>query len=75
MNGPFPGLTAIVASLVNTLIILGIAWKAVRVINRVMGILQDYPPHRHINGKVIYAKGFEPTPVETIGANNGRGEA
>lgn len=27
---------------------------------------RDFPPHRHINGKIVYAKGFEPPRTEEL---------
>ena len=68
-----PDVSNFVASLVNSIIILGVAFKGIRALNRLMNILQDYPPHRHINGKIIFPKGFEPTATELLGDANGRG--
>jgi hypothetical protein len=29
-------------------------------------IFKDYPPHRHINGKVLYPKDYTPTRAESM---------
>jgi hypothetical protein len=68
-----PDLSNFIASIVNSAIILGVAFKGIRALNRLMSILQDYPPHRHVNGRILYPKDFEPTRVETLGDINGRG--
>ena len=64
---------SIITSLVNTGIIAAVAWRGIRAINRLMSILQDYPPHRHVNGNILFPKGFEPTHVEVL--NDGRGDS
>lgn len=45
---------------------IGLAWKANRVLNRHLDILKDFPPHRHINGKIIYPRDFEPPQTEAL---------
>lgn len=47
--------------------VLPIAWKVNRVLNRYLDVFKDHPPHRHINGKILYPKGFEPPQVQTLG--------
>lgn len=37
-----------------------------RKIARLLGVFDDYPPHRHINGKITYPKGYSPEPVEQM---------
>lgn len=53
--------------------IIAVGWKVIKAANavqktanRVLDILKDYPPHRHVNGKIIFPKGFEPTEEESI---------
>jgi hypothetical protein len=41
--------------------------KVVRAANRVLDVMRDFPPHRHVNGHVIYPEGFEPTRIEELG--------
>ena len=48
------------------LVLLGVAWKVISALNRFTGILRDYPPHRHINGKIIFPDGYTPTKAEHI---------
>lgn len=49
--------------LIAALVVL--VW-AVRILSRYQGILRDYPPHRHINGKVLYSPDFPPPAVEQL---------
>lgn len=39
---------------------------AVRILTRYHSILKDYPPHRHINGKVLYSPDFPPPAIERL---------
>ncbi len=48
---------------VQTLVLLAIAWRGLRVLNRIYDILKDYPPHRHVNDKIIYPRDYEPGEV------------
>lgn len=48
------------------LVLLGVAWRVVVALNRFTGILKDFPPHRHVNGSVIYPEGYEPTPIQRL---------
>ncbi|HLJ26580.1 MAG TPA: hypothetical protein VKY85_07705 [Candidatus Angelobacter sp.] len=42
------------------------AWKVISAANRVLDVLKDFPPHRHVNGHVIYPEGFQPSPIEEL---------
>ena len=33
---------------------------------RLMSLLRDYPPHRHINGSILFPKGYEPPEVAKL---------
>lgn len=46
--------------------LLAMAFKVIRAANRIMDVMRDFPPHRHINGHVIYPEGYEPTRVEQL---------
>lgn len=48
--------------------IVGIAWKVIRVVNRLEMMLQEYPPHRHINGHIVYPKGYTPEKAQSASA-------
>lgn len=37
-----------------------IIWSALRL----RSVLKDFPPHRHINGTIIYPSGYAPTDLE-----------
>jgi hypothetical protein len=51
---------------------LAVAWYVIRRINRDDSIKQDYPPHRHVNGTIIYPPEYSPGRVErTNGAAAG----
>ena len=49
------------------LVIGGAAWRVIIAANRVATVLKDFPPHRHVNGHVVYPDGYEPTPVQKLG--------
>jgi len=42
-------------------------WKGVRVLNKWIDIMTENPPHRHVNGLILYPKGMEPGEVEHVG--------
>jgi hypothetical protein len=42
------------------LAILGICWKANRVLNRFLDVLREFPPHRHVGNQVLYPKDMTP---------------
>ena len=41
-------------------------WKAVRVANRILDVLKDFPPHRHVGLGIIYPEGYTPPPIEKL---------
>lgn len=43
------------------ILLFGVAYPMVRSSQRLKSILQDFPPHRHVNGHILFPKGFEPT--------------
>lgn len=45
-------------------VFLLVAWHVIRRINRDETLKQDFPPHRHVNGKIIYPHEYEPGVVE-----------
>jgi hypothetical protein len=51
----------------NFTILLAIAWKVNRMANRILDVLEDFPPHRHVNGKIIYPSDYKPPVVESMG--------
>jgi hypothetical protein len=53
-----------------TLIVAGA--RVVRAANRVLDVMRDFPPHRHVNGHVIYPEGYPPAPIEELGAPRSR---
>lgn len=48
------------------LTILTAAFFVIRAANRVFNVLRDFPPHRHINGSIIYPEGYEPTAIQPL---------
>ena len=36
---------------------------------RLLLAFRDHPPHSHVNGKIVYAKGFDPPKVEELKVN------
>lgn len=57
------GWTALITMLVT---FLGVAWKVMRVLARHESLMADYPPHRHLNGRIIYPHEYEPSKVESL---------
>ncbi|HUJ33274.1 MAG TPA: hypothetical protein VLY23_18475 [Candidatus Acidoferrum sp.] len=49
------------------LLLAGVAWRVLRVANRLMDVLKYFPPHRHSEGGSIeYPPGFEPGHSERL---------
>ena len=46
---------------------LYVLYRVNKRLDREESLRMDYPPHRHINGKVIYPKDYEPSAVERLG--------
>jgi hypothetical protein len=46
------------------------AVKGFRVLDRFYTLFKDYPPHRHINGKILFPSGYEPPTVEKLDGRN-----
>jgi len=44
----------------EALTILVVGWRVVAKMNRLISIFEDFPPHRHANGTIVYPKGFAP---------------
>lgn len=48
------------------ILLLGVAapvtWACVRLVT----VFRDFPPHLHVNGKILYPKGYEPPRTESI---------
>jgi hypothetical protein len=42
-------------------VVAPVIWATLRIAN----VLKDFPPHRHVNNKIIYPIGYGPTEVET----------
>lgn len=49
------------AELIGFLVLI---WKGNRAINRILDVLEQFPPHRHENGLILFPKGFEPGMVQ-----------
>lgn len=47
-------------------ILAGVAWRVLRVANRIMDVMKYFPPHRHSNGTIEYPAGFEPGHSEKL---------
>lgn len=43
-----------------------LAVAVLRRLNRDESLRQDFPPHRHINGKILYPRDYEPAVVEKL---------
>jgi hypothetical protein len=42
------------------------AWRVVSATNRILDMLKDFPLHRHVNGKILFPKGYSPPAIETL---------
>lgn len=58
------------ADLIELIGFLVLLWKGNRAINRIIDIFENFPPHRHENGLILFPKGFEPGVVQ-----RGRGQS
>lgn len=45
-------------------LIFGVAAPMIWSALRIRSILRDFPPHRHINGSIIYPAEYVPTEIE-----------
>lgn len=45
---------------------ISLAWKVISRLNREESLHRDFPPHRHINGSIIYPREYVPTAVEKL---------
>lgn len=50
--------------------VIGTAWRVVSIAKEVLDVLKEFPPHRHINGRIAYPKGFEPAVIESLKVEN-----
>ena len=53
--------------------LVGLLYRFVRKVERKIDadetVKKDYPPHRHINGKIVYPKEYQPARTESLGAS------
>ncbi len=45
---------------------IGLSRKVTKRLDRDESLRQDYPPHRHVNGTVIYPKEYEPAGTQRL---------
>lgn len=45
----------------------GIAWKVIQRLNRDESLRNDYPPHRHLGGRIVYPREYTPAETERLG--------
>jgi hypothetical protein len=50
-----------------TVMIFGVAAPVLWGAARLRSIMKDFPPHRHLNGKIMYPAGYAPGKTEAIG--------
>jgi hypothetical protein len=48
------------------------AYRVISAANRILDILKDFPPHRHINGRILFPKGYSPSAVESLSPKESR---
>jgi hypothetical protein len=58
--------------LVELIAVLGGVIKVVTDVGKIRAMFQDFPMHRHVNGKIIYPKGYEPSEIEQLTVASGR---
>jgi hypothetical protein len=51
----------------EALTILTVGWRVNRGFSRIIDALENFPPHRHSNGAILYPKGFDPPEIERLG--------
>jgi hypothetical protein len=58
--------------LAELLIMGGAAWKGIKALNRFTSVLKDFPPHRHINGSIIYPDDYAPPMTQKLEISGNR---
>ncbi len=48
------------------LIVMGLAWRVVRALNRLSFLLENFPPHRHVGAQVLYPQGLRPEEPDEV---------
>jgi len=43
-----------------------VAWYLIKRLNRDESLKRDFPPHRHVNGSIIYPQEYEPGRVDKV---------
>jgi hypothetical protein len=51
---------------VELVIALPVFWKANRFFNRILSEREEFPPHRHLNGHILFPKGLKPSKMENL---------
>ena len=46
-----------------------ISAKVSRALGKFEGVLKNFPPHRHVNGTILYPDEYEPTVVQPLYPN------
>lgn len=46
--------------LAEIVVLAGFGWRIIRKLTGILDALKEYPPHRHVNGKILYPKDYEP---------------
>lgn len=44
----------------------GAAWALIRKLDEVLIFFREFPPHRHVQGKILYPKGYAPEEPEDL---------
>jgi len=50
------------------LAILGVGYKIFRKLSVIIDAFENFPPHRHVNGKILYPRDFSPGRIEVESA-------
>ena len=48
---------------------IGACVKSILASGDLRRILRDYPPHRHVNGSILYPSGMEPSEIGHLGGD------
>lgn len=48
----------------------GVAWRVIKRLNREETLHSDFPPHRHVNGTILYPREYEPGHIDHVHINN-----
>ncbi|MGH9735416.1 MAG: hypothetical protein ACRD8A_12610 [Candidatus Acidiferrales bacterium] len=55
-----------------SVLLFGVAVPILRSSSRVMNVLRDFPPHRHIGNRILFPSGYEPSEEVKLTESGGK---